>query len=129
MNIQLLFGADPRELRNNLINSKFFYSDFDPFIIGVETNSGSIIYNIEEVIKFMIQTENPQAFDYDEYEDFEYVYDLTFNKLVTTNGQIGIDELKSMVEFNNEHSSQNNPYTFCWLEELKGLINGEINTH
>lgn len=129
MNIQLLIGNDPSELRKNLPNSKFFYSDFDPFIIGVETNSGSIIYDLDEVLKFMIRTENPQAFYYNDYKDFEVVYDSTFDKLITTNSQIGIDELKEMVDYKKKYPSEYNPYTFCWVEEVIEWINNEIPTN
>jgi len=126
MNIKLLFEANSRELRKSLINSKFYYSDFDRFIIGVETNSGSIIYDLEQVLKFMIRTENPLAFEYDDYKDFEYVYNVTFDKLVKTNSQIGMNELEQMVEYNKEYPSENNPYTFCWIEDLIEWVNKEI---
>lgn len=129
MNIQLLFGNDPSELRKNLPNSKFFYSDFDPFIIGVETNSGSIIYDLDDVLKFMIRTENPHVFKYDDYEDFRYVYDVTFKKLVTTNSQIGMAELKGMVDYIKKYPTKNNPYTFCWVEDVIEWINKEIPTN
>ena len=129
MNIQLLFGNDPSELRKNLPNSKFFYSDFDPFIIGVETISGSIIYDLEEVLVLMLRTENPHVFEYDDYEDFRYVYDVTFKKLVTTNSQIGMDELKGMVDSIKKYPTENNPYTFCWVEDVIEWMNKEIPTN
>ena len=122
MRIKLLNGLSPTELRGKLPDSKFFYSDFDQFIIGYETNLGSVIYDLEEVIKFMINIENPHALFYSNYEDFQYVYDETFKKLVKTNSLIGIKELKKMVEYNAKNPSKNNPYAFCWMDEIMEWI-------
>jgi len=128
MNI-LLFGTDPGELRKNLPKSRFFYSDFDPFIIGIETNSGSIIYDLEEVLIHMISTENPYAFETDDQEEFEYVYNETFKNLGTTSSQIGMDELREMIDFIKKYPSEDIPYTFCRMEDVIEWIIREMPTN
>jgi hypothetical protein len=118
MNIQLLEGFSSTSLRKILPNSRFYYTDFDSFIVAIETETKSIIYDLDEVIKHMLKIENPYTNVCKDYRDFEYMYDVAFEKLAKTDANIGIEELKEQVEYNIKNHSNDNPYSFIFFDEI-----------
>lgn len=123
MNIQSIEGVTPTSLRKLFPHSRFFYSDFDSFIAAIETETKSIIYDIEEVLIHMLKIENPYSSVGRVYKDFEFLYDTAFEKLVKSDTNIGIDELKDLVEDNIENPSDDNPYSFLWSDEIIQNLN------
>jgi len=118
MNIQLLEGVSPTVLRKLLPDSRFYYNDFDSFIVAIETETKSIIYELDDVIKHILSIENPYTSVGREYKDFEYLYDTAFDKLAKTDANIGIEELKEQVEYNIKNHSNDNPYSFIFFDEI-----------
>ena len=123
MNIQLLEGVSPTVLRKLLPDSRFYYNDFDSFIVAIETETKSIIYELDDVIKHILRIENPYTSVGREYKDFEYLYDTAFDKLAKTDGNIGIEELKEQVEYNIKNPSHDNPYSFIYFEDVIQNVN------
>lgn len=79
--------------------------------------------DIEEVLIHILKIENPYSSVGREYKDFEFLYDTAFEKLVKSDANIGIEELKDLVEDNIENPSDDNPYSFLWSDEIIQNLN------
>lgn len=77
MRIELVKQNEVNDLRLSQSNSSFLNEDFDEFILGVNQETGSIVYNLYGIVNALIVEEYPDLeFDDDSDEWCDAYYDI-----------------------------------------------------